>query len=159
MLFGFVPVFASLLAGEALASALRLPVPGCICGMALLLAYLTARGESDAQLETAADGLLAHLPLLFAPAGVGVMAYGDVFAVHGLTIAAVLAVGTTLTLAAVAWTAEWTSQIDVVGWLDYAAQRFATILRRLAASGQALRQRASDIFHGRQRQLTPYDFL
>ncbi len=48
--------------------------------------------------ENASRGLLAHLSLLFVPAGVGVMQKLDVVAEHGIAIAAVLAISVVLTL-------------------------------------------------------------
>ena len=61
------------LAGEVVALALGLPVPGPVIGMAMLFATLIARGSAPPALRDTANGLLAHLSLLFVPAGVGVM--------------------------------------------------------------------------------------
>ncbi len=61
------------LAGEVLARAFDLPVPGPVIGMALLFAALLARKGPGDELRTTANGLLQHLSLLFVPAGTGVM--------------------------------------------------------------------------------------
>jgi putative effector of murein hydrolase LrgA (UPF0299 family) len=75
----------------------------------LLLILLLARDWTDLlargplrnnNLETTAKGLLAHLSLLFVPAGVGVIQQLDLVAAHGLAIAAVLAGSVVITLLA-----------------------------------------------------------
>ena len=61
------------LAGEVLARALRIPVPGPVIGMALLFCVLVARKGPGGELRSTAGQLLQHLSLLFVPAGTGVM--------------------------------------------------------------------------------------
>ena len=69
------------LAGEVLARALHLPVPGPVIGMALLFTGLLLRGrEAPPALHATADALLGNFGLLFVPAGVGVMLYLPVLA-------------------------------------------------------------------------------
>lgn len=63
------------LVGEVIGGASGLPVPGAVIGMVLLFAGLVIRGHVPEGLQATADGLLAHLGLLFVPAGVGVMVY------------------------------------------------------------------------------------
>jgi holin-like protein len=93
------------LAGEALARAAGLPVPGPVLGMGLLLAALLVRGRAPDALGRTADGLLAHLGLLFVPAGVGVVLHLDVLAEAAAPLAlavlggTLLAVGTTALVA------------------------------------------------------------
>lgn len=65
------------LAGDALQNMLRLPIPGPVIGMALLLGGLLLDGRLPTELDRAATGILAYLPMLFVPAGVGVMAHFD----------------------------------------------------------------------------------
>lgn len=95
------------LAGEAIARAAGWPLPGPVIGMALLLVLLIARdrlprflpgGAADGAVEATGKGLLAHLSLLFIPAGVGIVQRLDVFASHGLGLAVALIVSTILTL-------------------------------------------------------------
>ncbi len=76
------------LAGEALARVTGLPVPGPILGLVLLFAGLTLRGRPAPRLEESADGLLAHLSLLFVPAGVGVVQYLPLLASEWLAVSA-----------------------------------------------------------------------
>jgi holin-like protein len=76
------------LAGEALARVAGLPMPGPILGLVLLFAGLTLRGRPAPRLEESADGLLAHLSLLFVPAGVGVSHYLPLLASEWLAVTA-----------------------------------------------------------------------
>lgn len=92
------------LAGEALAHALGLPVPGPVIGMLLLLAFLVVRGEVDRELRTTTNGLLQHLSLLFVPAGTGVMLHFHRLGAEWLPILLALVASTLLGLAATAMT-------------------------------------------------------
>ena len=95
------------LAGEIVVRALALPMPGPVVGMLLLLILLLARDRlsllargplQGGGVEAGAHGLLAHLSLLFVPAGVGVVQKLDLLKAHGLAIAAVLALSVLVTL-------------------------------------------------------------
>lgn len=95
------------LAGEVFVRGLGLPMPGPVVGLLLLLLLLLARDrfkilargplQGDG-VESASRGLLAHLSLLFVPAGVGVMQKLDLIAEHGVAVAAVLAISVVATL-------------------------------------------------------------
>lgn len=63
------------LAGEILVRVLGLPIPGPVAGMVMLFAALVIRGAVPDDVATVANGLLAHLALLFVPAGVGIIAH------------------------------------------------------------------------------------
>jgi putative effector of murein hydrolase LrgA (UPF0299 family) len=95
------------LIGEVIVRGLRLPLPGPVVGMALLFALLIlrdrfaglARGPlRDNTVEGTAKGMLAHLSLLFVPAGVGVVQNLDLLAQRGVAIALVLAASVLVTL-------------------------------------------------------------
>ncbi|MET0162521.1 MAG: CidA/LrgA family protein [Microbacteriaceae bacterium] len=89
MLPGLLGIVAAQLAGEFLVALLGLPVPGTIVGMALLLvALLIARPEPEASVFAAADELLGWMPLLFVPAGAGLILYLHLFAEQWLPIVA-----------------------------------------------------------------------
>lgn len=97
------------LAGEIMVRALAVPVPGPVIGMLLLLVLLLLRDRATpfaqgplqgGRVENAARGLLAHLSLLFVPAGVGVVQKLDVLAQHGIAIVTVLAISVVITLLA-----------------------------------------------------------
>jgi putative effector of murein hydrolase LrgA (UPF0299 family) len=89
-------IFGCQLAGELVVTATGLPVPGPVCGMALLFAGLLVKGRLPAELARVADALLGNLSLLFVPAGVGVMLRAGLIAREWLPIAAArgLAIGT-----------------------------------------------------------------
>ena len=71
--------------GEVLAPSLHLPVPGPVVGM-VLLAVLLAWPAVRPALEAAANALLQHLSLLFAPVGVGVMTHMGLLQAHELRL-------------------------------------------------------------------------
>jgi holin-like protein len=109
MIRGFFILLAFQLVGEVAARGLGLPAPGPVIGLALLVVALSlyqrwrpldeeALAESD--LGKAARGLLAALPLLFVPAGVGVVQYMGLLREHGLALAVALVVSTVATLLA-----------------------------------------------------------
>jgi putative effector of murein hydrolase LrgA (UPF0299 family) len=94
------------LAGETLARGLSLPVPGPVIGLALLFVALQARsrlrpsGKPVAELPIGivAGFLLAHLSLLFVPAGAGIVRHAGAILQHGWGLAAALILSTALTL-------------------------------------------------------------
>ncbi len=95
------------LIGEVMVRALRVPVPGPVVGLALLFAILImrdrfmslARGPlRDNAVEGTAKSMLAHLSLLFVPAGVGVVQQLDLLATRGLAIFVILAASVLVTL-------------------------------------------------------------
>ena len=97
------------LAGEVFVRGLSLPVPGPVVGLVLLLLLLVARDRfavlargplQGRDVENASRGLLAHLSLLFIPAGVGVVQRLDLIAAHGIAIVVVLLVSVVATLLA-----------------------------------------------------------
>ena len=101
------------LIGEVCARAFRLPIPGPVIGLVFLFAVLIlrdrfdwlARGPlRDGTVEGAAKGILAHLSLLFVPAGVGVVQQLDLIAQYGLAIFLVLAASVLVTLLVTAGT-------------------------------------------------------
>ena len=109
MIRGFFILLAFQLVGEVAARGLGLPAPGPVIGLALLVVALSlyqrwrpldeeALAESD--LGKAASGLLAALPLLFVPAGVGVVQYLGLLREQGLALAVALVVSTVATLLA-----------------------------------------------------------
>ena len=99
LLPGLVDVLVCWALGEVLVHLLRLPVPGPVVGLVLLLGLLSVQREPRS--APVADGLLRLLPLLFVPAGVGVVEHLDLLA--GSPVAAVagllvpLAVGLAVT--------------------------------------------------------------
>jgi len=70
---GLLLGFAAL--GQGLVQVSRLPFPGSVVGLLLLLAALSLGWVRLEWVDTAADGLLSLLALLFVPAAVGVVDY------------------------------------------------------------------------------------
>lgn len=62
-------------AGEVLASAARLPLPGSVAGMLLLAGALRAGWLPLGLVRPAAEGLIRIMGLLFVPPGVGLLLY------------------------------------------------------------------------------------
>jgi holin-like protein len=100
-------LLACQLAGEVLARALGLAVPGPVIGLALLavLAIVHARimGAEISAIEktdlgVTASALLGSLGLLFVPAGVGIVQQLPLIGAHALAIFVALLVSTVLTL-------------------------------------------------------------
>jgi holin-like protein len=73
VLRGFSILLVFQLAGEVTTRVMGWPVPGPVVGMAFLLGALLLGLPSEGGLAQVSSGLLAHLSLLFVPAGVGVM--------------------------------------------------------------------------------------
>lgn len=103
MIAAFTCILVCQLAGEALARGLGLPVPGPVIGMVFMLLLLFARDRFRARLPAAfasealpdaGKGLLAHLSLLFVPAGVGVVQRLDLLGAHGVALLVTLVVST-----------------------------------------------------------------
>ena len=88
-------------AGELLAHALRLPFPGPVVGLVLLLVALRFEVVRT-PVSACADFLLAHLSLLFVPVGVGVMTHLSLIGEYGLRMLAVIVLSTWIGLAVTA---------------------------------------------------------
>lgn len=101
-----LPAFAILLLfqclGEALVFLFRLPIPGPVAGMLLLLAALVAWPRLHDAVEKGANELLRHLSLLFVPAGVGIVVAASSVGGHWVAVVAGLVASTLLTLAVTA---------------------------------------------------------
>jgi holin-like protein len=73
--------------------------PGPVAGMGLMLVILLFdRGSVLAHVGPVAGGLLRNLSLLFVPAAVGIVQYGDRLAEFGIALSVALIVSTLLTL-------------------------------------------------------------
>ena len=90
-----------LAAGELLARALGLPLPGPVVGMMLLLAAL-ALPAVRTPVAACADYLLSHLSLLFVPAGVGVMTHLPLLGEYGGRMLLVVVLSTWIGIAVTA---------------------------------------------------------
>jgi putative effector of murein hydrolase LrgA (UPF0299 family) len=109
MIRGFLILLALQLVGEVAARGLALPAPCPVIGLALMVGALSLyrrrrpfdeEALAASELGRAASGLLAALPLLFVPAGVGVVQYRGLLRDQGVALAAALVVSTVVTLVA-----------------------------------------------------------
>ena len=87
--------------GELVARGLRLPFPGPVVGMMLLLVALGWSPLRDS-VTVVAQFLLTHLSLLFVPVGVGVMTHLGLFRQYGLRMGVVIVLSTWIGLAVTA---------------------------------------------------------
>jgi holin-like protein len=107
MLNALTLILCCQLAGELLVTASGLPVPGPVCGMALLFAGLIVRGGIPADLAAVGDALLGNLSLLFIPAGVGVMLHLKLIEAEIVPISIALVSSTLATIAVTALMMQW----------------------------------------------------
>ena len=102
-LLGFLVLLAFLFAGNWIADAARLPLPGSVVGMLMLAAALRLRWIPERAVRSAAELLIRNMALLFVPAGVGVMAYAGLLRREWLPIVAAGAASTVAVLLVVGW--------------------------------------------------------
>lgn len=93
MLTGLIVLLLCQLVGEVVVRLLGLSLPGPVLGMVLMLVVLQVRRPSrDSGLVQTPMTLLRHLPLLYVPAGVGVVAYLGRLGDEPVAVTAALAV-------------------------------------------------------------------
>lgn len=86
------------LAGEVTTRSFGLLIPGPVLGLLYLLAALIVFPKLADAIRPTASGLLAHLSLLFVPAGVGVVAHLDVLGANAGALLAALVLSTLLAI-------------------------------------------------------------
>jgi holin-like protein len=91
--------------GELLVHATGLPLPGPVCGMLFLLAWLRSGWTLPVELTAVATGLLDHFGLLFVPAGVSVIGFGALIMRDGpaIVLALMLSIAATVAITACAF--------------------------------------------------------
>ena len=92
--------------GELLARGLKLPFPGPVIGMMLLLLALRWKVVRE-PVAACANFLLSHLSLLFVPVGVGVMTHFTLVAQYGFRMLAVVVLSTLVGLLVTVLTLHW----------------------------------------------------
>ena len=95
-------------AGELLVRGFRLPFPGPVMGMVLLVPALHW-AVVRAPVAVTTEFLLKHLSLLFVPVGVGVMTHLSLVTQYGLRMLAVVVVSCLLGLLVTVLTLQWLS--------------------------------------------------
>jgi holin-like protein len=98
---GFAWILLSQSLGEIVSRILKLPLPGPVVGLVLMLFALQIPLVRQ-HVSVAADVLLAHLSLLFVPIGVGVLSHLELISQFGFRILIALAVSTWIGLAVTA---------------------------------------------------------
>lgn len=106
ILKSWLMLFGCLAAGETLHRIAGIHVSGAVIGMAILVATLTVTGGPSEPFEQTASTLLKHLPLLFVPAGVGVIQQITMIRSQILPIAIALPVSTAIAMAIAAVVVE-----------------------------------------------------
>ncbi|WAJ26225.1 CidA/LrgA family protein [Antarcticirhabdus aurantiaca] len=99
MLPALTAILLCQLAGETIAAATGLPLPGPVIGMAILFLVLLLRGSVPTDLGQVGGALLANLSLLFVPAGVGIMTHAARLEAEALPLGATLVLSTLATIA------------------------------------------------------------
>lgn len=97
-------VFA--MVGDWLQSYLRLPLPGSIIGLLLMLAALSLKIVKLQWVDSGSHILLSYLPIFFIPPMVGVIDYREVFTGKGILLIPLIMVSTFLTM----WISGYVSQ-------------------------------------------------
>lgn len=86
------------LAGEALVRLLKLPLPGGVLGLALVLLLLASGRLRAVSLRRGADWLLAEMLLFFVPAVLAVLDHREFLGLLGLKLLAAVLLGTLLVM-------------------------------------------------------------
>jgi len=94
MLHAIAILFTCQLAGQVAVTATGLALPGPVLGMVLLAGLMLAFPRIHGVVQGLANGLLAHLSLLFVPAGVGVVAHLHLLGEHGIALVLALVAST-----------------------------------------------------------------
>lgn len=95
------------LLGETAVQLSGAPIPGPVVGMVLLALILRCLGAVPEWLRQSCMGLLAHLSLLFVPAGVGVIVHFERVSAEWLPLLFAIVLSTWLTLGVTAWVMQW----------------------------------------------------
>jgi holin-like protein len=113
---GLLVLVVCQLVGEFVVTALDVPVPGAVVGLVVLLVVLRVRRpRPKSPVVTTADSLLAHLQLLFVPAGAGVVAYLPLIAGAWVPVVGGLVLGWLAALVATAVAGVGSVRLD--GWI------------------------------------------
>jgi len=87
------------LIGEIFVRMTKLPIPGPVIGMVILFCGLVLRRGIPSELETLGGFLHQYLPLLFVPAGVGIITNLDLLMKSWAPFAGAIIIGTIITIA------------------------------------------------------------
>jgi holin-like protein len=102
MLRGAFVLLLFLLGGEALSQLFHLPIPGSVLGMVAIALALNRGWVREATIDGPARLLVRGMGLLFVPAGVGIVAQGELLRTQWLPIVGACLISTVLVMATVA---------------------------------------------------------
>jgi holin-like protein len=88
-------IVAFWLVGEAVVRAAKLPVPGAVVGLALLLLLVATRRVSESSVQRGAQWFLTDMLLFFVPAVLAVLDHREFVGVLGLKLLFVILASTT----------------------------------------------------------------
>jgi holin-like protein len=123
MLQAMFAILAFQFLGGLAVMVLGINFPGPLCGMLLLLIYLSVAGNRWTELDKAASTLVDHLGLLFVPAGVAIISFGEEISSNWLPIAAAIFISTALAIAAAGVIANRTAPDHPTARLETASPR------------------------------------
>lgn len=139
MIEGLLELFAFQALGTLLANSLHLAVPGPVVGMLLLLAFLTVRPpHEEAPVLRAGGRILDELPLLFIPAGVGLVGCVQVIRHQWLPISTAMVLGWAAGLLATVGAARLALRAAQPVEQEVLTDRLATQAPELVADGERM---------------------
>lgn len=101
------------LSGEIIAIFTGLPVPGPVIGMVILFLILCLLEKTPKELENVSNSLLGYLPLLFVPAGVGVITNTDIILKSWAPITGAIVFGTAVTIGVTGFFMQWLNKLMI----------------------------------------------
>ncbi|MDY7538876.1 CidA/LrgA family protein [Undibacterium sp. 5I1] len=93
--------------GEGVVYVTALPIPGPVVGMLLLFFFLLLKKDLAQKLAPTVQEFLRHLSLLFIPAGVGIMVYGQRVLDEWFPLVLALLISTALSIVVTAVVVRW----------------------------------------------------
>lgn len=107
MIRGLALLFAAQWCGEALTSLLRLPIPGAVLGMLLMMFLLRWVPSLTADFETAGAPLVGHLSLFFIPPLTAALFLVGLSSSEWARLLLAITLSTLIALVATALTLKW----------------------------------------------------
>ncbi|PCI27068.1 MAG: CidA/LrgA family protein [SAR324 cluster bacterium] len=101
MIKNLLIIFCCLFSGDLISFLLKIPIPGNVIGMVLLVLALQFKWVKLEDVKPAADILVKNLAFLFVPPGVGMILYFDLIAEELIPISVSLLVSSLIMLAVV----------------------------------------------------------
>lgn len=94
MLSGFVTLLFFTALGDAISALFKLPMPGAVTGLIILVVWLQIKGEGSESLQQVSQFCIRYMAILFIPASVAVFFMTDLLARQWLPLALAVFVAT-----------------------------------------------------------------